>query len=50
VIVGAGGLLAVKGSAAEFPPPGAGVFTVMLTEPGDTRADAGIVAESCVEL
>ena len=42
--------MAVKGSAVEVPPPGAGVVTVMFTTPAVAMLEAGIVAVNPVEL
>src|SRR5215831_17786802 len=44
------GLLTVKVTALEVPPPGAAFATVMEIEPGAAMSPARIVALSCVEL
>jgi len=43
-------IYAVYTAAAEVPPPGAGVVTVMLTFPGVATAAAGMLVVSSVEL
>jgi hypothetical protein len=45
-----GGLLIVKLAAAELPPPGAGLKTVMAAVPPSTRAAAGTVAVTEVSV
>jgi hypothetical protein len=50
VIVGAALLLTVKGDGAEVPPTGAGLNTVMATEPGVATSLAETVVESWVLL
>src|SRR5215471_11156420 len=45
-----GGLVTVKASPVEVPPPGVGVKTVIENVPAEATSDAGIVAVSCVLL
>ena len=45
-----GGLVTVKASAVDVPPPGAGVKTVIENVPAEAMSDAGIVAVNCVLL
>ena len=49
VIVGTG-LLTAKFEAAEVPPPGAGLTTVIESVPADAMSLAGMLAVSCVGL
>ena len=44
--VGFGGVLVVKLSAPDAPPPGAGVCTATVAVPAELRSDAGICAVS----
>ena len=50
VTVGGDGLLIVKASALDVPPPGVGLKTVTLGVPALTKSVAGIVALNCVVL
>src|SRR5947207_694351 len=45
-----GGAVMVKGSTADLPPPGAGLFTATDASPVSARFAAGIVAVNCVAL